>query len=106
MCIRDRGVADAIFGAARGAPSLEQRKKFYEKAIALGGGDAMWGNGLYQLQNELAEILLDGGEELAADPEYAAELWTEAAEGAMGDGKMKLWQKYNALAEEAYGRLE
>jgi len=72
----------------------------------MSGGDSLWGNGLYQLQNELAQLLLEGGEGLEADPEYSADLWTEAAEGAMSEGKMKLWTKYSSMAEEAYGYLE
>lgn len=30
----------------------------------------------------------------------------EASEEAMGEGKMKLWTKYSALSEEAYGYME
>jgi len=102
----DRGVPGALFSLARSAPSLVERKTYYERAIALGGGDSAWGDGLYQLQHELAEILQAGGEGVDSHPAYAAELWMEAAEGAMGDGKMKLWQKYSALAEEAQACLD
>jgi len=111
LAAAERGMSEAVFFAARNAQTAKARAVYYEKAIEMGGGDFTWGTAIFQLRAELAELLLGeamgtGDGTLPGDPERAAELYTEAGEEAMGEMKMKLWQKYSMQAEEAYGYME
>eukprot|EP00656_Telonema_subtile_P040328 TRINITY_DN4538_c0_g1_i1.p1 TRINITY_DN4538_c0_g1~~TRINITY_DN4538_c0_g1_i1.p1 ORF type:complete len:427 (+),score=145.67 TRINITY_DN4538_c0_g1_i1:148-1428(+) len=98
----NKGVKQALFmAAASEAIGMEERVQFFEQAIVSGGGEFDWGNAPYQLKAGLAALLIkDEGNEVY-DPMHSWELYTEAAEEAMDAGKMKLWEKYSMLSEEA-----
>nr|XP_054762938.1 eukaryotic elongation factor 2 kinase-like [Lytechinus pictus] len=60
----------------------------------------------YLIQARMAEMYRYGGPDLDKNPEKAAELYNEAAEGAVAAMKGRLSNKYYMLSEECYGEME
>ncbi|XP_068610486.1 eukaryotic elongation factor 2 kinase isoform X1 [Brachionichthys hirsutus] len=60
----------------------------------------------YLLLAREAEMFMEGGFKLAADPQRAGDLFTEAAETAMAAMKGRLANKYYMKAEEAWALME
>lgn len=60
----------------------------------------------YTLMASMADMYMKGGHGLEKMPERAAELYNQAAEGAMAAMKGRLANKYYALAEEAAAEIE
>ncbi|XP_047465048.1 eukaryotic elongation factor 2 kinase isoform X5 [Mugil cephalus] len=60
----------------------------------------------YLLLARVAEMYQEGGHNLTADPQRAGDLFTEAAEAAMGAMKGRLANQYYMKAEEAWALME
>ncbi|ESO01491.1 hypothetical protein HELRODRAFT_149307, partial [Helobdella robusta] len=82
---------------------------WYERALdCLNGSsssqefDSTMDDPSYQIKAALANMYLQGGNNLKVDPAKAGDLYTEAADEAMEAMKGKLANKFYALAEEAY----
>jgi len=94
-------------GTARNK-SWKEALKWYE--AALNNNDADHGAfdpyPAHEINARMAEIWREGGFGVEKDPSYAGELYTTAAESAMGSGKGKLANKFYMLAEEAWGEVE
>ncbi|KAF7660335.1 hypothetical protein LDENG_00283600 [Lucifuga dentata] len=71
-----------------------------------GDFDGMQDEPRYQLLARMAEMYQEGGFSLAADPQRAGELFTEAAEAAMEAMKGRLANQYYMKAEEAWALME
>mmetsp|Transcript_2286 Transcript_2286/g.4601 ORF Transcript_2286/g.4601 Transcript_2286/m.4601 type:complete len:786 (-) Transcript_2286:414-2771(-) len=91
-------------GASLDGPDLVKAKEWYEKAVTMGKArkeeeeesESFPGAGQkkYALKAALAALLMEEGGGLEPDLERAAELFNEAADAAMEQGKGKLAQKY------------
>jgi len=80
--------------------SSSEAVRWYKKAIDLNCEEP------YLFQARIAEILVNGAEDLPKDPLRAGELYNEAAESAMENMKGKLANRYYMLAEEAWAFCE
>ncbi|XP_071492332.1 eukaryotic elongation factor 2 kinase-like [Diadema antillarum] len=98
-------------GSARERSWLEAMH-WYEEAVNCtsddedGHFDATMEDPNYQINARMAEMYRSGGPDLDKNPERAAELYNEAAEGAVAAMKGRLSNKYFMLAEECYGEME
>lgn len=85
---------------------------WYEEAVNSestdedGHFDATMHDPNYQINARMAEMYRTGGPDLDKNPEKAAELYNEAAEGAITAMKGRLSNKYYMLSEECYGEME
>eukprot|EP00057_Strongylocentrotus_purpuratus_P017799 XP_011672273.1 PREDICTED: eukaryotic elongation factor 2 kinase isoform X1 [Strongylocentrotus purpuratus] len=98
-------------GTARTKSWLEAMH-WYEEAVNTekvdedGHYDSTMDDPNYLLSARMAEMYRAGGPDLDKNPEKAAELYNEAAEGAIAAMKGRLSNKYYMLAEECYGEME
>lgn len=86
---------------------------WYDRALhttacpdASGDFDSTMDDPPYMLMAAQAELWMQGGHNLQVDPNFAGELYTEAADAAMAAMKGRLANKYYALAEEAWAAVE
>ncbi|XP_067285721.1 eukaryotic elongation factor 2 kinase isoform X4 [Pseudorasbora parva] len=89
-----------------------QAMHWYDSALKMtdydegGEFDGMQDEPRYLLLARLAEMFLEGGFNLAADPQRAGDLFTEAADAAMEAMKGRLANQYYMKAEEAWSMME
>ncbi|KAI0222547.1 Eukaryotic elongation factor 2 kinase [Lamellibrachia satsuma] len=92
--------------------SYKEAVRWYQQAVNMtndddaGEFDATMDDPIYQLLAAIADMYMDSGYGLDADPQTAGDYYNEAAEKAMEAMKGRLANKYYALSEEAYGMVE
>nr|XP_054762939.1 eukaryotic elongation factor 2 kinase-like [Lytechinus pictus] len=87
-------------------PCTGMEKPTTEKPDEDGHFDSTMDDPNYLIQARMAEMYRYGGPDLDKNPEKAAELYNEAAEGAVAAMKGRLSNKYYMLSEECYGEME